>query len=257
MTAEQRLVQLLSDAHGLENALVAALRGHAAMTPRGEYRSLLERHLAETRLQADRVHRRMQALAADPSLVQLLYGVAQVAIGQALVAMKAPIDLLRGTSTEERLLQNARDEAGSEALEIATYDAIEAFAVAAGDEETAELARTHRAEEEAFLAELREQIVILAEDAYAEAGGGGDSVAAATRAARMATRRTREVAEELRATSPAAAPPIPGYDDLTVKELTPLLDKLDADDLDRVARYERSRRARKGILERVTRLQRA
>src|SRR5688500_6055395 len=200
MTAEQRLVQLLSDAHGLENALVVALRTHAAMTPRGEYRSLLERHLEETRVHADRVHRRMQSLAADPSAIQLLYGVAQVALGQALVALKTPIDLLRGMSTEERLLQNARDEAGSEALEIATYDAIEAFAVEAGDDEMAELARSHRAEEEAFLAELREQIVILARDAYADTGAGRAAVQA-SRAARQATQRTREVAAELRAST--------------------------------------------------------
>ena len=252
MTAEQRLVQLLSDAHGLETALVGALRTHAAMTPRGEYRSLLERHLEETRMHADRVHRRMQALAADPSLVQLLYGVAQVAIGQALVAAKVPIDLLRGTSTEERMLQNARDEAGSEALEIATYDAIEAFAIEAGDEETAELARAHRAEEEAFLAELREQIAILARDAYADSGAGRAAVQA-SQAAREATRRTREVAAELRA-SAADGPPIPRYDELTVAQIAPRLKRLSDAELAQVERHERAGQARKGVLERIAKL---
>ena len=48
-----------------EKVLEAPLRTHAAMTPRGEYRSLLERHLEETRVHADRVHRRMQALADE------------------------------------------------------------------------------------------------------------------------------------------------------------------------------------------------
>ena len=253
MNAEQRLVQLLSDAHGLETALVATLRAHAAMTPRGEYRSLLERHLSETRTQADRVHRRMQALAADPSAIQLLYGVAQVAIGQAVVMAKLPIDLLRGTSTEERLLQNARDEAGSEALEIATYDAIEAFALEAGDEETVELARAHRAEEEAFLAELRTQIAILARDAYADTHGAGVTTDIGA-AARAAARRTREVAAELRASAPPGGPPFRGYDDLTVKQLGPKLARLDPAELAQVERYERSGRARKGVLDRVAKL---
>ena len=254
MTAEQRLVQLLSDAHGLETALIGALRTHAAMTPRGEYRSLLERHLEETRVHADRVHRRMQSLAADPSLIQLLYGVAQVAIGQAIVAAKVPIDLLRGMSTEERLLQNARDEAGSEALEIATYDAIEAFAVEAGDEETAELARAHRAEEEAFLAELRELIAILARDAYADSGAGRAAVQA-SQAAREATRRTREVAAELRATAVAAdGPPIPRYDELTVAQIAPKLKRLSDAELAQVERHERAGQARKGVLERIAKL---
>ena len=253
MTAEQRLVQLLSDAHGLETALVGTLRTHAATTPRGEYRSLLERHLTETRAQAERVRERMQSLAADPSLFQLLYGVAQVAVGQAIVAAKLPVDLLRGASTEERLLQNARDEAGSEALEIATYDAIEAFAVESGDEETAELARVHRAEEEAFLAELREQIAILARDAYADTGTGGAAVDASA-AAREATRRTREVAAELRASTRAEEPPIRGYDGLTVQQIAPKLERLSDADLARVERHERAGRARKGVLERVARL---
>jgi hypothetical protein len=196
----------------------------------------------------------MQALAADPSAIQLLYGVAQVAIGQAIVIAKLPVDLLRGATTEERLLQNARDEAGSEALEIATYDAIEAFAVAAGDDETAELARAHRAEEEAFLAELRVQIAVLARDAYADAAGR--PVNDTGTAARAATRRSREVADELRATAPArgAGPPLRGYDDLTVKQLEPKLARLSAEQLARVERYERGGRARKGVLERVARL---
>ena len=256
MTAEQRLVQLLSDAHGLETALVATLRTHAAMTPRGEYRALLERHVEETRVHAERVHRRMQSLAADPSIVQLLYGVAQVAIGQAIVAAKLPIDLLRGTSAEERLLQNARDEAGSEALEIATYDAIEAFAIEAGDEETAALARAHRAEEEAFLAELREQVAILARDAYADTGAGRAAVRA-SRAAREATRRTREVADELRASTGADGVPIRGYDDMTVQQIAKRLPRLSADELARVERHERRGRARKGVLERVAKLRSA
>ena len=59
------------------------------------------------------------------------------------------------------MLANAKDECASEALEIATYDAIEALAETVGDDEIAALARAHRADEERMLADLRALIPTL------------------------------------------------------------------------------------------------
>ena len=47
-TSEQKVVQYLDEARASELALALTLRAHIAITPRGEYRSRLDRHLGET-----------------------------------------------------------------------------------------------------------------------------------------------------------------------------------------------------------------
>ena len=94
-------------------------------------------------------------------------GVVQSLVGQVLSLTKGPIDLLRGEAGEEKLLKNAKDECATEALEIATYDALEQLAVELSDEVTARVAADHRAEEEEMLAGLRERIPELTRDIVA------------------------------------------------------------------------------------------
>jgi len=45
---------------------------------------------------------------------------------------KTPLDLIRGTGGEEKVLKNAKDACATEALEIATYTALEHVARAVG-----------------------------------------------------------------------------------------------------------------------------
>ena len=177
------LVRCLEEAHGVEKALITTLQAHIAMSPAGDYRLLLERHLSETRAQAGAIERRVDALhGGGAGLASVAYGLFQTAVGQALALSKGPIDLLRGGTAEEKLLKTARDECATEALEIALYDGLEAIARSVGDRETAELAARHRAQEERMLAELREQIpslaaatarVTLVGDVRAQAGVAG------------------------------------------------------------------------------------
>ncbi|MGI8633448.1 MAG: DUF892 family protein [Solirubrobacterales bacterium] len=165
----------LREAHATELALAQTLTAHIAVTPRGGYRSLLEQHLAETRGHADRVRTRMRELDAGTRVVSVAVGALQSIVGQILAASKAPVDLLRGTSGEEKLLKNARDECATEALEIATYLAIEHLATAVDDRQTASLAAEIRADEEQMLAGLHEQIETLCRSLVAEqVGDGGD-----------------------------------------------------------------------------------
>lgn len=164
---EDKLIQYLNEAHATELALVSTLGAHISMTPRGSYRDLLERHLDETRGQAERLERRLADLGAGRSLVHSGVGVVQSLIGQVLSLAKGPLDLLRGSGGEEKLLKNAKDECATEALEIATYDGLEQVALELGDELTAEMAAEHRAQEEAMLANLRALIPGLARDAVA------------------------------------------------------------------------------------------
>ncbi len=165
--SEDMIIQYLNEAHATELALVSTLRAHIAMTPQGSYRSLLDWHLDVTRRQADRLERRLAELGVGKSLVQSGVGAFQSLLGQVLALGKGPIDLLRGGGGEEKLLKNAKDECATEALEIATYDALEQVAIELADEITAEIAADHRSEEEEMLAGLREEIPGLARDAVA------------------------------------------------------------------------------------------
>ena len=161
MDTKDKVIQQLDEIHALELALVQTLTAHVAMTPRGDHRSVLERHLGETRRQAERIRSRLRALGAKRSPLALAYGIVQTVAGQGVSAAKAPIDLLRGTSGAEKMLKNAKDEIASEALEIASYDALEALAEQSGDQPTVRLAREHREQEERAMRELRHLIPAL------------------------------------------------------------------------------------------------
>jgi ferritin-like metal-binding protein YciE len=222
----------LAEAHATETALITTLQAHIAMTPGGSYRQLLERHLSETRRQAGTIERRLAALGAGSSPMNAAIGLLETVIGQALALGKGPIDMLRGGSRAEKLLKNAKDECATEALEIATYDALEAVARAAGDDETVTLARRHRAEEERMLAALREEIPRLAAAMTGERAGGSQPAAANGSAARNGD-------------------PLPGYDTLNAGQVIARLPDLSAVQLRAVADRERAGRARSTVLARV------
>ena len=170
--ARALVAQYLNEAHATESALVTTLSTHISITPRGEYRTVLERHLRETQQQAEAIQRRLGELGADASLVASGVGLVQSLIGQVLALSKGPVDVLRGKSGEEKLLKNAKDECATEALEIATYDSLVVLARSVGDEETAKLAETHRAQEERMLDDLRRHIPMLTQaTVLAQAGG--------------------------------------------------------------------------------------
>jgi ferritin-like metal-binding protein YciE len=164
MNPKDLVLQYLSEAHALELALVTNLNAHSAMTPRGTYRTLLERHRDTTQGHADALEKRINELGEDVGrgIVTKATDLARDAVGQAIVLTKGPIDMVRGTGVSEKLLKNAKDEVTTEAQEIATYDALEAAAKAAGDEPTAKLAAAHRADEEKMLEALRREIPKLA-----------------------------------------------------------------------------------------------
>jgi ferritin-like metal-binding protein YciE len=168
MDSKTLLIKQLDEAHALETALVTNLTAHAAMTTDDAYRKLLERHQKETREHVANIEKRRGELGArgGRGIVTVTVGLARDAVGQALVLSKGPIDAIRTVSQQERMLKNARDECATEALEIATYDALEATAIAAGDAKTAKLASDHRKQEERMLADLRKQIGLLAKQTF-------------------------------------------------------------------------------------------
>src|SRR4051812_48747818 len=238
-TARAMLIQYLNEAHATEQALVRTLQAHVALTPRGPYRDLLEHHLEETRAHAGAVERRLRDLGAGSSLVGATLGLAQSVLGQVLALSKGPLDILRGHGGEEKLLKNAKDECATEALEIATYDALEVLAREAGDSTTAELAARHRADEERMLEALRKLIPDLTGATVAARAGGEPSYSVAETGA----------ADAVRAATSGA--PFPDYDLLNAGRIVARLGDLSQDELAAVAEYERANRNRRTVIERL------
>jgi ferritin-like metal-binding protein YciE len=106
---QQKLVQYLNEAHATEAGLIRVLQSQIAMTPRGSYRDLLEKHLEETRSHAERVRNRIEDLDGGANPLQAGIGAAETIFAQTLALWKTPFDLLRGTSGEEKILKNAKD----------------------------------------------------------------------------------------------------------------------------------------------------
>jgi ferritin-like metal-binding protein YciE len=285
MTASEKskIVQYLNEAHAMEVALVRVLQEQIAVTPSGAYRSALEKHLRETRSHADRVAERRSELEDGMNPIGAIVGFAQDAVGQALALAKTPLDLVRGSGGEEKVLKNAKDACATEALEIATYIAIEALARAVGDEKTADLAASIRGDEEAMLERIKRELPALTRAVVAAdiKGNGSYDITetGAADAARDAVEETKKVARSAATSAkrttrqarrvPAVAQaegtvkgavaseedlPIGGYDDLTADEIVERLPSLSQIDLAKIDAYERREIGRKTILERISAL---
>lgn len=161
-TSTSTITSYLQDASVLEGSLRRTLIAHIAVSARDEHRSLLEDHLRVTIAQERRINERLTELGEGQNPVQAVIGAAKGAGALVLTLAKGPADALRGPTGDDVTLRNAQDECASEQLEIAVYTAIEALATELGDEQTAELARRHRAQEEDFLERLTATVPELA-----------------------------------------------------------------------------------------------
>ncbi len=205
-----------------------------------------------------------------------MVGFCEDLIGQVLAFTKTPLDLLRGSGGEEKVLKNAKDACATEALEIATYTAIERLARAVGDDETADLAQRILADEEKMLQRIMREIPKLT-DAVVRAEvkdqpsydisttGAGETVREAGKAANGAARKTtaavKRTARQTRK-APGVAQvegqikgavagehdlAIPRYDSLTADEITAKLPALSQIDLAKIDSYERAHKDRAGV----------
>ena len=247
--SDRKLIQYLAEAHASEIGMTRALGAQILLAPRGSYRRTLESHQKETHDHAApragaparaRGRRRPDASGRPPRR--------DARVSQVLAVGKVPLELVRGSGGEEKVLKDAKDACASEALEIATYTAIEQTARTLGDESTARLAASIRAEEERALSRLLKEIPRLA-DAVIEVDvegnpsyelgetGAADRVRDLADGARETVRPCRPRAAKrrgpragcpasqgLRARSRAPSPPrqdlpIAGYGDLTAEEI--------------------------------------
>src|SRR5580704_19767203 len=281
--AEQKVVQYLTEAHASELGLVQVIQAQIAMTPHGSYRDALDKHLDETRDHARRIELRLADLGPSVNPFQTAMGWAEDALAQTFALAKTPFDLFRGTGGEEKVLKNAKDACATEALEIATYTAVEHLARAVSDDTTAKLAASIRSDEEKMLARVMREIPKLT-DAVVGADvhdapsydvsetGAGDAVREAGRqakkTARAANTRARSTARQARKVPGVAEAegqikgaaaseqdlPIARYDSLTVPDVLDNLNGLSQIDLAKVDAYERKNQKRSTVLDRTSAL---
>ncbi|MBN1530838.1 MAG: DUF892 family protein [Thermoleophilaceae bacterium] len=203
--SETKLVQYLNEAYGKEKELEVALQAHIAMTTRPPYKKRLKEHLKETKAHARQVQQRIKQLggkaewvaAPGPERVaEAASKVAEVA-SKGVAAAKGPLHMIRGTGEAEKMLKNAKTEYSEEFEEIATYYAIETFAEAVGDKETAKLAKSIRRDEERMAKFLERQIPTLAKAVVQE-----EVPAPERRAARSSSRPRRASSRSSNGASP-------------------------------------------------------
>lgn len=137
--AREQLVKHIDEAYAMEQNVLRMLDGMIKTTEDPEIKRELEQHKEQTERQAERLEQRLRAHDASPSVIREAGGV----LG---ALAKSVVDMAR----KEKAGRNARDGFTTEHLEIASYELLERFARRAGDEETAEVARQNRAEEEAM-----------------------------------------------------------------------------------------------------------
>ena len=191
-------------------------------------------------------------------------GVVETAVGQALALAKTPYDLVRGSGGEEKVLKNAKDTCATEALEIATYTAIERLAKAVGDDTTAKLAASIRKDEEQMLERVLREIpqLTVADGTYDIAEtGAGETVKAAAKAVKRNARQARKVPGVAQAEGQVKGAvadesdlAIARYDSLTADEINARLPELSQIDLAKVDSYERRHENRTTVVNRISTL---
>jgi len=283
--SEQKVVQYLDEAHAMEVGLVRVLQSQIAMTPRGRYRTTLEMHLRQTREHAERLESRLSQMRANNGTnpVQFVVGAVETVAAQAFALAKTPLDLVRGSGGEEKILKNAEDMCATEAYEIATYTSLERFAKAVGDDDTAALAASIRADEETMLDRVLRDISTLtnnvvraeikgehvhdlsetgAADAIREvADATEDTVRSTASSAKRATRQARKVPGVARAEGEIKGAlaseedlAIRNYSDLTAEEIIAKLPDLSQIDVAKVDAFERKNQNRTTVLNKISTL---
>jgi ferritin-like metal-binding protein YciE len=155
----EKLVDYIQDAQAMEQSVLRMLDSMISTTDDPEVREMLEHHKGETEEHERRLRERLEALGADTSTTK-----EAGAVGAAL--LKGVGDMARS----DKPGKNARDGFMTEHMEIASYQLLERLAVRAGDQETAEVARRNRSDEEAMAQKIDANWDRFLELTLAEAG---------------------------------------------------------------------------------------
>jgi ferritin-like metal-binding protein YciE len=154
-----QLIKHIDEGIAMEQNVLRMLDGMIQTTDDQEIKEQLRQHKLETERHADRLRDRLSAHGATPSMIKEAGGV----LG---ALMKIPLDMVR----PEKAGRNARDAYATEHMEIASYELLERIATRAGDEQTAEVARQNRGDEEQMAQRIAENWDRFAELSLREQG---------------------------------------------------------------------------------------
>jgi len=154
-----QLTKHIDEAIAMEQNVLRMLDSMIQTTDDDQIKGELREHKLETERHSERLRERLEARGSQPSLVREAGGV----LG---ALMKSVVDVARS----EKAARNARDGYATEHLEIASYQLLERIAMRAGDEETAQVARQNREEEEAMAKRLESHWDRFAELSLTDAG---------------------------------------------------------------------------------------
>jgi len=149
---EEKLIEHLIDVHSIEEQALTQMRAAPGIAGEGELARIFAEHLGETESQERRVRERLEAHGADPSALKDAAGKAG-GIGMLFFAASQP-------DSPGKLTAHAFSY---EHLEAAAYELLERTAVAAGDGETARLAREIGIEERRMAERLEACFDVAAE----------------------------------------------------------------------------------------------
>jgi ferritin-like metal-binding protein YciE len=141
------LVSYIRDAHAMEKNVHKMLGSLIKTTEDPQMKSEMEHHLTET-------ERHISLL--DGRLNEVGGGAETSAIKDMPAMMGAMFKGILDMARTDKPGKNARDAYVTEALEIAAYELLERLAMRCGDDQTAEVARTIRADEMAMRSKIED-----------------------------------------------------------------------------------------------------
>lgn len=148
MLRSERLNQWLRDAHAMETQAEQLLDGQARRSERFPHLSIrLREHLTTTRLQRTRLEGCISRRQTTPS-----------AIKDMAAKVTATMQNLSGIFVEDEIVKGVLAVYTFEQMSVASYEILEAAAIADGDQETAIQCALSRAEDEALCTWLRENL---------------------------------------------------------------------------------------------------
>ncbi len=150
---KDQVIRYLNDAYAAETGGLASLKDLAAETTDADVRQVVQDHLTVTQSQADRVSARILALGGDKSEPKGI-------LNEVLAKASGLLNIFH--SKEDKQTQDLIKAYAFEHFEIGAYTSLEAYATAVGDSETAQLASTIIAEEQAAAERFQRLIPQLA-----------------------------------------------------------------------------------------------
>jgi Uncharacterized protein conserved in bacteria len=155
--ARERIMRYIDDAISVEAAAITGLRDMVSEATDPVDAAMFQQHLAETESQKQRLEARLHALGGSSNKLKDVVN----KIGLAAT------DLLHGgKDAGDKATRNLVQAYAIENMEVAMYESLYAAANAIGDTETANLARSIQAEEEATARKIFPRIAPVASAAY-------------------------------------------------------------------------------------------